>query len=41
MNGAEVSAFVQYRAERPIAESYVIVGLDHFARLLRPAQAAP
>ncbi|MDD7929883.1 hypothetical protein [Microbacterium thalli] len=41
VNGTEVSAFVQYRAERPIPESYVIVGLDHFAKLLRAAQASP
>lgn len=41
VNGAEVSAFVQYRSEKPIAEAYVVLGLDHFAQLLRAAQASP
>lgn len=41
INGAEVSAFVQYRANKDISESFVILGLDHFSKLLRGDHLAP
>lgn len=37
INGTELGAFVQYRPERSVAEAYVVLGLDHFAKLLRAA----
>ncbi|KZE41588.1 hypothetical protein [Microbacterium sp. T32] len=35
INGTSVAAVLQWRAERPIADAYVLVSLADFARLVR------
>lgn len=41
INGADVSAFVQYRPERDPGESFVVLGLDQFCHLLRGDRIPP
>lgn len=41
INGRHIAALVQYRPSRDVEQSFVVMGLDHFSKLLRDSGHSP